>query len=419
MNFTALSIHGFGHFGKSLLWASSVLVFAFYLTEVADLAPATMGWVMAASLVVNAVSDRLIGQFAGRKVTTIAAAARLQLAGALIAALCFVSFAQTALVPPDWRAAYALGSLVMFRLGYSLYDVPQNAVLGLMVGTDRDRSQLSATRYAAAGLANIVVTLCLSLWVVGIGRHDRAAGFMLFANAFAAVAMVSSVTVTLFFTRVGSSTDHLPTQSASELAPTPFERLPAFLAFCSIVVFSGLMSMFSKLKVYFAAFAFPTDASAVAFLLAVALGQVLTQPLWAWGGQRLTLARLYVVAAASVMGAGTLFGLVAQGGSTPLLVAAFVFGATSSGLLMAIWAIMGNVAGADRAAAMPLFGQFTFASKMAQALSIAIVGQVLAMAEYRQGMVGLVIIAMTGSVVLTGVLCLVIALLTGLRPFRQ
>ncbi len=419
MNLAALSIHGFGHFGKSLLWASSVLVFAFYLTEVAGLAPTTMGGVMALSLTVNAVSDRLIGQFAGQRVTTIAAAARLQLAGALIAAVCFVGFAQTALVPPGWRAEYALASLVMFRLGYSLYDVPQNAVLGLMVGTDRDRSQLSATRYAAAGLANIVVTLCLSLWVVGIGRDDRAAGFMLFANAFAAVAMISAALVALYFTRAGSRADHRPAQVSSEAAPRPSERLPALLAFGSIVVFSSLMSVFSKLKIYFAAFAFPSDTNAVAFLLAVALGQVLTQPLWAWGGQRLTLVRLYVLAAASVMGGGILFGLVAQGAATPLLVAAFVFGATSSGLLMAIWAIMGNVAGADRAAAMPLFGQFTFASKLAQALSIAVVGQVLDMAEYRDGMVGLVIIAMTASVVLTGVLCLAIALVIGPRPARQ
>lgn len=415
MNFAALSIHGFGHFGKSLLWASSVLVFAFYLTEVAGLAPATMGWVMALSLAVNAVSDRLIGRFAGQRVTTIAAAARLQLAGALIAALCFVGFAQTALVPSGWRAAYALASLVTFRLGYSLYDVPQNAVLGLMAGTDRDRSQLSATRYAAAGLANIVVTLCLSLWVVGIGRSDRAAGFMLFANAFAAVAMLSAVMVTVYFSAAGSRLAVLPAPFVSQAAPQPSERLPAFLAFGSIVVFSSLMSVFSKLKVYFAAFAFPSGADAVAFLLAAALGQVLTQPLWAWGGQRLKLVTLYVLAAASVMGGGILFGAVAQDAATPLLVAAFVFGATSSGLLMAIWAIMGNVAGADRAAAMPLFGQFTFASKLAQALSIAVVGQVLELGEYREGTGSLVVIAMTASVVLTGVLCLAIAFLSGRR----
>ncbi len=418
MNLAALTIYGFGHFGKSLLWMSSVLIFAFYLTEVAGFHPARMGWVLALSLLVNAASDWLIGWMLGRHVTTVKAATRLQFAGSVMAGLCFVLFAQTAAIGPDLRTAYAITTLVLFRLGYSLYDVPQNAMLGLVAGNDVDRSQIAAARYAAAGLANIVVTLCLSIWIVQIDAPRQEAAFAMVAVLYAVIAICSALLVTIHF----SKTPARPVDAALERSSSPtgsIRRLPPALAFGSILIFSTLMPVFTELKVYFAAFAFPLGGGALGFLLCSALGQVLAQPMWAWAGRRRSLISLYRLAAVAVIGAGAIFGLLGAAGVPIVLFAAFLFGAASSGLLMAIWSVMGHVAGADPARSLAQFGKFTSCSKLAQAASIMMIGQILTLSEYRNGALTVVISAMAASVVLTGAACFAMSLLTRDLPLAS
>lgn len=416
MNFAALTIYGFGHFGKSLLWLSSVLIFAFYLTEVAGFAPETMGSVLALSMVVNAMCDWLIGRGLGRHVTTIKAATRLQLAGSVIAGTCFVLFAQTAAISADWRTAYAIATLGLFRMGYSLYDVPQNTMMGLVAGNDSDRSQIAAARYAAAGLANIVVTLCLSVWLVQIASPFRETAFAVVSVVYAGIAIGSALLVTCHFSQVPSCPAPAPAPAGNAARP-PEEsvHLPPILAFGSILIYSTLMPVFTELKAYFAAFAFAPGTGATAFLLSSALGQVLAQPLWARIGRRRALVSLYRIAALAVIGAGVSFSVLGMAGVPWVLLAAFLFGAASSGLLMAIWSIMGHVAGSDTDQAMARFGQFTSCSKLAQAAAIMMIGQILALSDYRSGPLDLLTATMGGAVVVTGMLCFAFSLGAGLR----
>jgi hypothetical protein len=128
------------------------------------------------------------------------------------------------------------------------------------------------------------------------------------------------------------------------------------------------------------------------------------------------LLSLYRLAALVVIGAGLTFALLGTAGVPWVLLAAFLFGAASSGLLMAIWSVMGHVAGADPDRAVAQFGQFTSCSKLAQAASIMLIGQILAVSEYRSGMLDVVTTAMAASVVLTGAACLTLSLLTRVRP---
>lgn len=421
MNFAALTIYGFGHFGKSLLWLSSVLVFAFYLTEVAGFPPERMGGVLALSMLVNAACDWLIGRGLGRHVTTVRAATRLQLAGSVIAGTCFVAFAQTAAISPDWRTAYAIATLVLFRIGYSLYDVPQNTMMGLVAGNDGDRSQIAAARYAAAGFANIVVTLCLSIWLVQIAGPYRETAFAVVSVIYAGLAIGSAMLVTRHFSQPPILPELAQARAPANDATRPprdSAHLPPVLAFGSILIYSTLMPVFTELKAYFAAFAFAPGTGATAFLLSSALGQVLAQPLWARIGRRRALVSLYRLAALAVVGAGASFALLGMAGMPWVLLAAFLFGAASSGLLMAIWSIMGHVAGAQPDRAMARFGQFTSCSKLAQAAAIIIIGQILAFSDYRTGTLDLIVAAMAGAVILTGAICFAFSFGARARTFR-
>jgi Na+/melibiose symporter-like transporter len=54
--------YALAHASKTLFWTASDIYFAFYLTQVCGLPPLVMGFVLAASYLVNAAADVLLGR---------------------------------------------------------------------------------------------------------------------------------------------------------------------------------------------------------------------------------------------------------------------------------------------------------------------------------------------------------------------
>lgn len=407
MNAAALIIYGIGHFGKSLLWSASALIFSFYLTEVAGFTPTAMSIILAISLVFNAGSDFAVGRFLNKRITTLWSAARIQILGAAISGAAFVLFAQTGIINEISRSYYALTALIMFRLGYSLYDVPQNSMLGLIAGGDSDRSQLTAVRYIAAGCATIIITVFLAFWLGHTDNEARDEIFVQLAISLFALSFSTALLVALYFSRSHAVDTGRVVEPLASM-PAPISTLPLILAFGSICIYSGLMPIFTKLQAYYVVFALPSLQMAPWFLLIAAIGQIVAQPFWVMLGRIFTLRQLHLFAALSVIFAGAVFGVFAQADTVKILASAFVFGAASSGLLMSIWTVMASIASANKTKALANFGLFTCCSKLAQALSIVLIGVVLTSRDYRSGSADALIFAMTAAVIATGSMCLIL-----------
>ena len=88
-------VYGLAHFGKSLFWYGGEILFAYFLTEIADLPPAAMGLILVSGFVLSATLDLLVGVRLGSRMTDPAAAGRLQLIGAAISGATLLAFFAT------------------------------------------------------------------------------------------------------------------------------------------------------------------------------------------------------------------------------------------------------------------------------------------------------------------------------------
>lgn len=389
------------HFGKSLLWHSSTLVFAFYLTEVVGLAPRFMGWVLAASLLLNAVCDLGFGWVLGRWVRDLRSAALVQTYGSVLACLAFLAFAGAGMAPSGMTEAAAILALLVFRIGYSLLDVPQNTILAFIAADDAGRTQMATLRYASAGAALLLVALALAPWLANGAPTGRALDFVIFAAFLTPVTFATSLLLWASAARKLSLQAPQTEQVHQQASGGP----GLWLALISILVYSGCMPLFTKLEAYFVAFV-PTQSGANFFMAAVAIGQITAQLVWFRLAGQMDLLSLYRWAAAGLgLVAFAFAGLAPLGGLVLLLVAA-LHGGLSSGLLATIWAFLASSAAAAPAKATLWFGRFTFCSKIAQAVSALILGEALSALDYTQpGQQGGLIWAMALGPLATAAAC--------------
>lgn len=352
------------HFAKSHLWHASTLLFGFFLTEICALDTRAMAAIMAGSLMLNGLIDAALGACWSRTVTTVGAATRRQALAAPFACLFFLAFCATPLLAPGYRLGWAMAMLVAFRACYPFVDVPQNAMVALLVpGTDA-RCELLARRNVASGLAGLsVATLAAPLLING----QALAVWLSWAGCLALF-----VCGTAWSLRGGPENDH-------RAPPNPvLERdariaMPILLAILVLMMVLG--TSFRALEPYYAAYA----GAGGSLLIGGALGGIVSPPIWALCHRRLGPASVLSGAAALLLLAAAAL-LVAP----PALAGAMAglgFGAGMSGLWLILWSAM--MAHAATAKATGHAGLFTCVSKLGQAAAMLLLGEILSASPYR------------------------------------
>lgn len=408
-----LLIYGAGHFGKSLFWQAGSLLFAFFLTEIAELPPQQMGLVLSASLIANAFLDLIIGHAISGRVQSARSAASYQFFGAVAATIGFITFSLTGIFEEAVRLPYALVTVLIFRVGYSLYDVPQNAFMAFAAKDDPERASYGSTRYIASGAAVLVLTL---LFVPLIRETDviRQAHQFIYLSV-----LISVVSLGLSFNLSAYARKRLPLPSKTlpqapekenilQAPPARQSQTAFFLLLASIFIISSTSPFFSKLEAYFTAYSLKESFTAALFMSTVAIGKISMQPLWGLLGRRIELPRLFQIAAAGYGLGAIVFLMMAPLGGMVTLFAAFVFGAMRSGLSMSIWSLFAKIASNDFAHTTKKYGAFTFCSKMAQALSVLIIGLALANFDYSEADNQFILISLMTLIPLFGSVFIVI-----------
>ncbi len=396
-----LTAYALAHFGKSLLWHSSTLVFAFYLTEVIGLPPRQMGRVLAASLVVNAVCDLGFGWILGRWVRDLRSAARAQALGAGLACLSFMAFAAAGAASTGAGEAAAIAALIAFRIGYSLLDVPQNTVLAFIAPDDTGRTKMATLRYASAGFALLIVALSLAPWLAHSAPAARAVHFFIFAACLTPITLVTALI--LWAAAARSRPLAVSAQPLADGSPEAVRGM--WLPLASILVYSSCMPLFTKLEAYFVAYS-PAQSGAELFMASVAIGQIAAQLVWFRLAGQTDLVALYRYAAVGLGLLAIAFASLAALGGAVLLGLAALYGGASSGLLASIWALLARAAAAMPTKATLWFGRFTFCSKIAQASSALVLGEALSALNYTEAsQQGLLILVMALGPALTAAAC--------------
>ena len=180
--------YGVGDMGFNLFFTTASLFLLLYYTDVAGLPPATAGWIMAAALVWDAVTDPAMGYLASRTRSRWGRYRPWILFGtvplAASWALIFLPTGFTGFALTLW----ALAAQVLFRTFYTIVSLPYVSLSAAMTTDSRERGLLAAIRMLSATAAGLGIALATLPLVDRLGGGDEALGFFRVAILYSVLA---------------------------------------------------------------------------------------------------------------------------------------------------------------------------------------------------------------------------------------
>lgn len=367
-------VYGAAHFSKSLFWYGGEILFAFFLTDVAGLEPASMGSVLGLGFLASAVCDIVVGRWMTRHGETVAKAAFLQMIGAFAAGVVLVGFFATPFLPPTQRLAWALVTGLLFRLAFAIYDVPQGALMALAPADGTARARVAGVRITGSGLAILVVAALVGPLIAAVRVGE---GGTLMISLAGGAALVGGLTAVWLWRSLRSAAPAAwrPQASVGSASSMTASLWPAWCMMAAMMLGPPL---FQKLEPYFASRALPSVAVGGAIIIAVALGVTIAQPVWLrFGAPRHRLPLFLVTASLQAVGA-LLFWVTPIARPEILVFAAWLFGVGNGGVGMAKWATHSDAVARRPAAERGLcFAIFGAIAKIALAVGVMIVARVV------------------------------------------
>lgn len=410
---SATGAYGLAHFGKSLFWYSSEILFAFFLTEIGGLSPYAMGAVFASGLLSSVAIDLALAWALRGTLAHIGRAGALQMLGAVLSAAALALLFLTPWIEGTaQRFAFAAGAMLVFRFAYALYDLPQNVLVGLATASQGGRTRVATMRLFFSGLAALAVSAAVAPLVADPDAGERAIRFLVLAAGISVLAL--STAWGLRRALRGRSAPGRPFGPPRADSSGSRARWPVAIPFLLAAAFitSLTTSLFNKLEPYFAAYVIGSPFWGGAMIVAVALGMTLSQPVWAVVSAHrsrpvmlATTAGLLIVSALAFL--STVMSSLWAGAA-----AAFFFGAANGGLGAIMWAAYGDaIAAAPARLGGMAFAVFTGASKVALALSGLMLAAFLHGLDYRDADREMILVAMTLWPAAGAAACLGLALL--------
>jgi len=407
-------LYGCAHYGKSLFWYASELLFAFFLTEVGAIPADQMGLVLALGLLASAVTNVVVGSRLSRLLPTAANAGRLQFLGAVASAASMILMFACYWLPDAVRLGGAFAASLAFRLSYALYDIPQNSLLSLATHDERARTNVTAMRYMFSGLAALTIAATLAPLLASGTAADRA---ILFCKIGAGLSVVAIASAWLLARTVSGATERSLPDVSTRGGRLPFDvRLLIVLMF----VVTLAAPTFSKIEPYFAAFVLRDPLLGSGVAMAVAVGMTVAQPFWGLLAQRCSRAVMIVITAAAIVSMAVLFFFAAGIGGGAVLAGALAFGAAGGGIGMAIWAAFADaVARHARGREAWCYALFGASSKLSLLTSGLALGLMLSRIDYRGDDSEMLVGMMVAPPILAGAVCAAVALSWRLTASRR
>jgi len=329
------------------------------------------------------VSDRTVSRM-GRRRPWMLGGSFLSAAGCIAL---FTLPSGIAVAGPLVIAAWSLGALVLYFIGYSMFNVPYMAMPAEMTDSYGERTRLMGARVffvAISGLLGVSVAPLLVQYF-GKGRYAYSLTAMLMA-ALSLGAMVLCVIATGKARATERTIVRVPIREQLRLAAgnKPFATLILAKLLLLLAMSSSTTSMF-----YFATHVLHRNLSTVSqFGLLQTIGMLLSLPLWVRVGKRWSKHHLFMVCCGlnSVL---LLSWLLATPGEPTilLLLRSFVIGCTSGGALLMGQSLLPDTMEYDfRRTGMRREGAFSGAYSMVEKAGFAvgplIIGLLLSNAGY-------------------------------------
>lgn len=377
--------YGVGDMGFNLFFTTASLFLLLYYTDVAGLPPATAGWIMAAALVWDAVTDPAMGYLASRTRSRWGRYRPWILFGtvplAASWALIFLPTGFTGLALALW----ALAAQMLFRTCYTIVSMPYVSLSAAMTTDSRERGVLAAIRMLSATAAGLGIALSTLPLVARLGGGDEAAGFFRVALVYGVLA--SGLLLLVFATsREDPAAHEAPLPSAADMVRMLGANRAFWLVAGSMLMASFGSTFFGKTIPYHLKYDGDRAALIGPALATITGCAFLAIPLWTALMQR-TSKRIVSLCGTALGVAGYALFHLAGGALVPMFLTLALLGVSAGAAYLTFWAMLpdtveyGEWRTGVRAEGI-IFGFISFVQKAALGIAIGLLGEVLGAIGY-------------------------------------
>ncbi len=340
-----LGAYASGNFSKNILWGMGETTLLYTMTEMLGISAALAGGILLLSLVFDGVLDPVIGYVSDRLSTPFGQFGPLILLGAPVAAISFAGFYALPLfeVRNIWLP---ICLLLMFRFGYSLIDLPHNALLSKVRSDSRGRVRLSGYRFAFSSLASLIIAFAVSP-IFSSATHGDGIAPLHMAVFTAVIGGVSAVVMVFAWFSVREFDRKVVGAHRAQLAPGAamraiFKSRNAVIAVAVGALATFTLPLFNKAVLYISRDVVSEPDLATPILIAMVVGQFVGISVWIWlSNVREKSEAMQLAHLTAAIGAGLML-VFLNFSSFWVLCASFVFGLGASGVYTIVWGMLAD-----------------------------------------------------------------------------
>lgn len=377
--------YGVGDMGFNLFFTTASLFLLLFYTDVAGLPPSTAGWIMAAALVWDAITDPAMGYLASRTRSRWGRYRPWILFGAVpLAASWALIFLPTGLTGTA-LALWALAAQMLFRTCYTIVSMPYVSLSAAMTTDSRERGVLAAIRMLSATAAGLGIALSTLPLVERLGGGDEALGFFRVALLYGllACALLALVFAT---SREDPAAHEAPLPSAADMIRMLSRNRAFWLVAGSLLMASFGSTFFGKTIPYHLKYDGDRAALIGPALATITGCAFLAIPLWTALMQRTS--KRIVSLSGSVLGILAYFLFYLVGSTpTPMFLTLALLGVSAGAAYLTFWAMLpdtveyGEWRTGVRAEGI-IFGFISFVQKAALGIAVGLLGEMLSAIGY-------------------------------------
>ena len=378
---------GIGSLGASTVHNGISFLALFYLSTVLGLEPALAGSLILLAKVYDILTDPLMGWLSDRTRSRWGRRRPWLLAGALASAMALVLLFNPPFQTVTGQIATTVLALLLYATGYTLFGVPYLAMAAEMTDNYHDRSRLMSARTIFLTLGILAGGALAPVLVGTFGGGP--AGYARMSWIMAGIVLVAMLGAFAGTRHARGTTPTAPAHHAlpsspwrSALGNRPFTTLITS-KFCHLV---GVSVSMSSLAFLITSVLDRTEAAMGSFVLASAIGSILSMPLWLAISKRRGKRDTYLLAVACYVPVLLSWLLATASEATVLFLArGFLTGLVSGGLTLTAQAMLPDTIEHDfrrtglRREAM-LSAVYSVAEKLASAAGPFLLGLVLSAA---------------------------------------
>ena len=198
---------GSGAMGVAVLMnAVSILILAYFVV-VLKISPELAGSIVFVSKIIDAISDPVMGVISDRARFAAGRRRPFLFVGSFIASIAFALIFTIPVFDSEWTtAAYAFGCLVLYTLGYTIFNVPYMAMSAEMTDGYEERTSLHGYRVAFVSIGGSLASAGAPLILEKLGQTRES--YMVIGVLFGAIIFASMMTC-FFGTRQARVTQHV------------------------------------------------------------------------------------------------------------------------------------------------------------------------------------------------------------------